>query len=272
MTQPFAPDDGCLIHHRGIPMTWLQHTTTALDHAGVKCNFNASGHLFTGWIMPDGMGVFHQDGITLEIQPDTIVTDHPEGLRRARQGAANRHFQRRVTSYMDLGPGDWVPDGDKWVKDCSAMLARLKGQLSIHVSFKAGSAELMRFYTEFQTDKHAQAHGSNSCRQGVVGGRIAEGEVVKTSSGRSTTPFPKIDTDTERKSGNTLRRVDQWLIQNALDEATARGDDFNALLFKAALGKPQQADKDSAEQYLFGQQPVVIPSPLRMLAPPTISA
>lgn len=253
-------------------MTWLQNTTTELDQAGVQCRFSASGHRFSGWIMPDGMGVFHQEGFTLEIQPDTIVTDHAEGLRRARQGAANRHFERRVLSYTQLGNGDWVRGGDKWVKDCTAELAGLKGQLTIHVTFKSGAAELLRFYTEFQSDKRAQAQGSNSVRHGCVGGSLADGEVVRTSSGRVTSPFPKIDTDTERKAGNTFKRIDQWLIQNALDEATARGDEFNALHFKATLSKPQQADKDSAEQYLFGQQPVVIPSPLRILAPTPQSA
>lgn len=52
---------------------------------------------------------------------------------------------------------------------------------------------------------------------------------------------------------------------NALDEATARGDEFNALQFRANLDKPQQADKDSAEEYLFGQQPAVVPSILKPL-------
>ena len=269
MTQPFALDDGCNIHYQGFPMTWLQHTTNQLDQAGVQCRFSTSGHQLSGWIMPDGMGVFHQSGITLEVQPDTIVTAHTEGLRRARQGAANHHFGRHVLSYTQLRAGDWRADGDKWVKECRADLAGLTGHLSIHVTFKSGAAELMRFYTEFESEKHARAHGINRVSKGRVGGSLAEGEVVRTLTGRLTTSFPKIGIDTERKAGNTIKRVDQWLIQNALDEATDRGDEFNALRFKEALSKPQQADKDSAEDYLFGQQPVVIPSLLRELVPDT---
>lgn len=67
--------------------------------------------------MPDGMGVFQQDGHTLEIQPNDIVTEHVEGQRRARQDAANRHFERWVLNYTQIGDAEWLPDGDKWVKD-----------------------------------------------------------------------------------------------------------------------------------------------------------
>lgn len=252
-------------------MSWLQHNTVQLNHHGIACSFYTSGQPVKGWIMPDGMGVFQGNGTIVEFHPETIVTDHTEGLQLARQGAGDRHFERHDLGFTLVERGRWVPAGDNWLKECNADLAGVQGVLSIHVTFKSGSAELLRFYTEFQTDKHAQAHGSNSVRQGCVGGSLAEGEVVRTSSGRITSPFPKITTDTERKASNTFKRVDHWLIQNALDEATARGDEFNALQFKAALGKPQQADKESAEEYLFGQQPVVLPSPLRLLAPTTIN-
>ena len=250
-------------------MTWLRHTTSQIEQAGVQCRFSSIGHPFQGWIMPDGVGVVHQDGISLEFQPETIVTDHAEGLHRARQGAANRHFERSVLSYTLHGQGEWVPDTGKWVKVIRAELAGVKGQLTISATFKAGAAELLRFYTEFQSDRHAQAHGSNSIRLGCVGGTFTEGEVVLTASGRRTSPFPKIDTDNQRKASNTFKRADQWLIENAIDEATARGDDFNGRQFKHSLSNPQKADRDSAEEYLFGHQPDVPPSPLRPLAPGT---
>lgn len=106
---------------------------------------------------------------------------------------------------------------------------------------------------------------SHQVRRGAVGDKFAEGEVVKTSSGRSTSPFPKIDLASERKTGNTLKRVELWLMQNAVDEARSRGDEFNAAQFEANLPKPQQADKDAAEEYLFGQQPAVLPKRLKPL-------
>ena len=94
-------------------------------------------------------------------------------------------------------------------------------------------------------------------RRGEVGGKLASGERVLTSSGRVTTPFPNVDLTTDRKAQNTVKAVERWLMQNALDEAGARADEFNARNFAANLDRPQQADKDSAEEYLFGEQPEV---------------
>lgn len=102
-------------------------------------------------------------------------------------------------------------------------------------------------------------------RQGQVGDKFAAGEVALTASGRTTTPFPKVALDTNRKAAATIKAVDQWLMSNALAEAESRGDDFNARQFRANQTKPQQADKDSAEEYLFGDQPRVLPSITRPL-------
>lgn len=101
---------------------------------------------------------------------------------------------------------------------------------------------------------------ADEVRRGEVGGKLAEGEVVMTASGRKTTPFPKVDSDNERKTKNTLKRVDEWLISNAVEEAKSRGDDFNLRQFENMnLKNLSPADKDSAEMYLFGenQAPVV---------------
>jgi N12 class adenine-specific DNA methylase len=105
-------------------------------------------------------------------------------------------------------------------------------------------------------------------RKGEVGGMMSSGEVVLTSSGRKTTPFPEIRFESERKALSTIKRVDRWLMENALAEAESRGDRFNANQFRANLEKPQNPDKDSAEEYLFGQQPAVIPSILKPFVAP----
>lgn len=81
---------------------------------------------------------------------------------------------------------------------------------------------------------------------------LSEGDILKTLSGRDTSPFPKVSFETERKTKNTVKRVNKWLMQNALDEAVARGDDFNECWLKYSLKNPSQADKDCAEMYLFG--------------------
>lgn len=110
------------------------------------------------------------------------------------------------------------------------------------------------------------APGAKAATQGAIGMKLSAGQVVLTTSGRETSPFPKISLDSNRKAQNTVRAVDRWLIDNALAEAQARGDDFNARQFQSA-SKPSQADKDSAEEYLFGEQPAVVPSILKPLSP-----
>ena len=92
---------------------------------------------------------------------------------------------------------------------------------------------------------------STSVIPGVVGLRLAAGEVASTSSGRSTTPFPRIEMGSDRKAGNTLKRVRAWLIENAIAEAVARGDKFNRRSFEQARASASPADLDSAELYLF---------------------
>ncbi|MCS7526956.1 hypothetical protein N0609_11640 [Pseudomonas aeruginosa] len=246
-------------------MNWQQHSIELIDLKGIQCRFTSNGYATLGWIMPDGAGVFHEGGVIVECQPETIVTDDPEGLRLARAASASNHFQRHDQGYKVTDAAEWVPTGDKWVRQYRVGLADQEGTLSVHVQFKAGSAELLRFYTEFVSDPRPAKTVADPVRQGRIGGAYSAGEVVRSASGRLCSPFPKIDLGGERKASNTLKRVDQWLMQNALDEAQARGDEFNALQFRASLGKPQQADKDCAEQYLFGQQPAVIPSPLKFL-------
>ncbi|EOS9851142.1 PLxRFG domain-containing protein [Pseudomonas aeruginosa] len=115
--------------------------------------------------------------------------------------------------------------------------------------------------------KPEQPAALQAVRRGEVGGKLGSGEVVTTSSGRQTTPFPKVSVDTNRTATGTIKAVDLWLMQNALDEARSRGDEFNARQFEANLAKPQRADKDAAEEYLFGQQPAVQPRVLKPLAP-----
>lgn len=108
-------------------------------------------------------------------------------------------------------------------------------------------------------------------RQGKVGDMLSAGEVVLTATGRKTTPFPaKLDITSNRKAGNTVKRVDQWLMDNAVEEARARGDEFNLRQFEHNREKPSPADKDSAEVYLFDQESVQpIPKPLlKPLVPP----
>lgn len=98
---------------------------------------------------------------------------------------------------------------------------------------------------------------SNNNIKGKVGDKFSYGDTPLTSSGRKTTPFPKAFTKDGKTTKTHLMLVDKWLMKNALEEAKSRGDTFNARQFESQQVKPSQADKDAAEEYLFGQQPEV---------------
>lgn len=112
-----------------------------------------------------------------------------------------------------------------------------------------------------QSGVTSQDKAEKTQRQGHVGIKLSPNESVLTSSGRQTTPFP----DFNKRGG--YAEADQWLMQNAHDEATARGDEFNSRIFKDDIGRKNvpQASKDAAEEYLFGEQPKVVPPILKPL-------
>jgi len=92
-------------------------------------------------------------------------------------------------------------------------------------------------------------------RRGKVGNKYYTGDIVLTVSGQRTTPFPKIDTESNRKTIHTIKRVNEWLFQNAIAEAKAQKDEFNLLQFKNTnLKNLSQSDKDCAEMYLFERE------------------
>lgn len=120
-----------------------------------------------------------------------------------------------------------------------------------------GNIEKTVNLNELTKQKEQPTTETAQIRKGKIGGKLSAGEIVTTTSGRQTTPFPKFQT----KEGNVkpvhLKAVDKWLMRNAFEEAKARGDEFNARQFESSLDKPSQADKESAEEYLFGEQPEV---------------
>ena len=120
--------------------------------------------------------------------------------------------------------------------------------------------------TQERVDEAANGVQVPAIRKGEVGGMLAAKEVVTTASGRSTTPFPNFNGKNGKVSNFGLKAVDKWLVDNAIAEAESRNDDFNLTQFKAInLKNLSQADKDGAEEYLFGSQPAVVPSILKPL-------
>ena len=116
-----------------------------------------------------------------------------------------------------------------------------------------------------KTEPRAMTHEGRA----VDGGPIKGGDVFSTASGRATTPYP---------SQKGERFASQWLIDNAIAEAKERGDDFNATGFGAEKpgkgGTLPPASVSSMQEYLFGEQPKVVPSILKPMVSekPAVSA
>lgn len=119
-----------------------------------------------------------------------------------------------------------------------------------------------------KTEKEAKAKRAEAAvREMTEEGRAKDGkpinggDVFRTLSGRTTTPYHK-------QKGE--RYASDWLIENAKAEAQARGDDFNTTGFGAVSklkgGNLTPAYRDSMLMYLFGEQPAVVPSILKPLA------
>ena len=118
---------------------------------------------------------------------------------------------------------------------------------------------------EYQTQ---QEGFSRLNKQGTVGYMFESGEVVRTATGRPTTPFPKVDNSNNRKATNTEKRVAAWLRENAIEEAKARGDDFNLRSFESENpARMPPATKDSMEGYLFDKDIAALPIPKPFLKP-----
>ncbi len=84
---------------------------------------------------------------------------------------------------------------------------------------------------------------------------------MQTLSGRYIPRPPRIRLDSARKAANDINKVEEWLKQQAIDEAASRHDEFNLLSFhQLKPGRFSQADKDGANLYLFGtENPVFTP-------------
>lgn len=90
---------------------------------------------------------------------------------------------------------------------------------------------------------------------GYHGIKLGTGEQVLTRSGHPTTPYPKVDCSTNRKTINTVKRVHEWLLTNALIEAVRNDDDFATRQFRGDIicskGKYPPASIEAASYYLF---------------------
>jgi hypothetical protein len=77
--------------------------------------------------------------------------------------------------------------------------------------------------------------------------------VIQSISGRILENPPKVRSGSDRIVLNDLRKVDLWLWQSGLDEATANHDEWVTILFKNLNPKKlTNGDRGLINQYLFG--------------------
>ena len=145
--------------------------------------------------------------------------------------------------------------------------ADLKKRIESGENFEVAQGEDGGWYIQ-KADKKAEQKNSDTKEPRQIevkdglgkpsdGKGIAAGDIFSTSSGRTTTPYPK---------GKSDKQKNIWIAENATAEAESRGDDFNALPFRSELeglrsGSTKSLPPASLEEmveYLFGQQPEVI--------------
>ena len=77
--------------------------------------------------------------------------------------------------------------------------------------------------------------------------------MIKTLSGRFIPAPLKIRLDSPRKTIIDLKKLHQWLIDQTLDEARSRNDEYGELLFiNEKAGKLSQGTIALMNSYLFG--------------------
>lgn len=83
--------------------------------------------------------------------------------------------------------------------------------------------------------------------------KVSTGALLCSQSGREMRPVPRIDLSSLGKTTNSLRRLFQWLIDEARSEALSREDDYARVLFHGMQAhRLSQDDKATLNQYLFG--------------------
>ena len=208
-----------------------------------------------------GAGALQADGLTVSFNGNTYPVD---SLQDA-QAKWNEFRKASDGGASEIGNGVQVIDGTGQIVASVTYNGRVWDALGKEIRFPSkdiAPADGADPRLVPVSQRELSAATPQQAQPGQIGAMYAQGDTPLTSSGRLTTPFPKVQGDTNRKSIATVKAVDGWLMQNALDEALSRGDEFNALQFRANLAKPQTADKDSAEEYLFGGNPPPVLKPL----------
>lgn len=184
--------------------------------------------------------------------PQTIkVTLTFDSLMAYAERADNDYLARKVAIYAQTPPQAEAPqDQPSQPQELPAEVLETPVNATSSVQAEAASGVPVEKQARTLTEDGRASDGKP----------INPGDTFRTLSGRTTTPYPKQKSE---------KYASQWLIDNAIEEAKSRGDGFNETAFGGEKvmkgGGIPPASRDSMLMYLFGQQPVVVPSILKPL-------
>lgn len=82
--------------------------------------------------------------------------------------------------------------------------------------------------------------------------KIGSGDLLQSAWGRYLSPAPTINCTTNRSAIGTIRRMDTWLILEAVAEARLRKDSINQAVFgRMSPSNLSPSDRDGINLYIF---------------------
>ena len=82
--------------------------------------------------------------------------------------------------------------------------------------------------------------------------KLGTADRLRTHSGREMAPVPRIDLSSNGKLHNSIKRMKEWLIEEARTEAAATHNSYVTTLFQAMrVDNLSMSDVDSLNLYLF---------------------
>ncbi|THJ36166.1 PLxRFG domain-containing protein [Lampropedia aestuarii] len=241
----FAPETGTL----GIPRADMPQVPTA-NHGGLVKHLNAQG-----------IGHETKTVDAAELKP-TQAEYSPSKVAAAKTAGGDRAVIVTSDGHIIDGHHQAVGAAEDGKQVKAIVLDAPVEQALAAVKASPSANQVPKTAVKKVAKSPAAPRAMNDEGRAVDGDPIMPGDTFTTSSGRSTSPHPK-------QKGE--RYASQWLIDNAVAEAESRGDTFNAPIFKATTllksGVLTDSDRESMLMYLFGEQPAVVPSILKPMAP-----
>ncbi len=181
----------------------------------------------------------------------------PEGFAYAFYMANrnNMSFWEKVDQWGE--PEEWPDEVHRnWMVRPEGMKSRYERKTEDAFQEETKEKELDSPVKESQTE-YGYGTFDSELSDDHTGGyyKYQPGQTMKTASGRMTKPVPKIDTSTRQKAKNSQKRINTWLLSEAVLEAKNRDDSLNERIY--ANEEPKKippATLDMIQDYIFNPE------------------